>query len=238
MRLLSLTVALTISLVFVSANAQVPLVLDMLKRFNDAAPVPQSSVLVSEVMKSALTIQKDKGGCLPTSAVIDTVTPATGVRFALQQIVARQMKNAWTVIVRHPNCGNDIIRYAVVQQSDDSLYSFRINRGQSNANESLIGDTLPSALAMSFLTLKRAKIDCDIKDDKDFTMGVTRIVRESTDLGPETYGVRYIGIWQEIWPITLCGRTVEVGIDFKADGDGGAYTDIKNDNVKLLPKSN
>ena len=219
-------------------DAQTPFVVDALKRFNDVAPTPQTSMLVSEIMKTALTTQKAKGGCLPTSVVIDTVTPATGVRFVLQNIVSQQMKNAWTVVGVHPNCGREITRYAVVRRFDDSLYAFRINQGRSNANESLIGDTLPSAITMSFLTLKRAKIDCDSKEIEGSSLGATRIVKESVDLGPDIYGVRYKGTWQEVWPIMLCGRTVEVGIDFNADGDGGAYTGIKDENVKLLPKRN
>lgn len=56
-------------------------------------------------------------------------------------------------------------------------------------------------------------------------------------MGPEVYGVRYTGSWSEVWPITLCGRTVEVSVRFTADGDGGAYNNLKSAEAKLLPAS-
>jgi hypothetical protein len=216
------------------ANAQAPRDIEIYKTFNDATPPPNAAILISEIMKSALETQKSKGGCLPSSAVVDMVTPATAARFVTEGFVARQIRNAWTVIVRHPNCGSDIVRYAVVKQFNDSHYAFRINRGQSNANESLIGDTMPKAALVAALMLKRAGKDCRASD---VTLGVTRIAEEGADLGPDLYGARFKGSWREIWPIIACGRTVEVSVRFEADGEGGAYTNVKENESTLLPEA-
>ncbi len=214
------------------ADAQTPFEIQTLKAYNDINPSPSSAIVIGEIMKSAIEVQKNKGGCLPSSTVVDTVTPTTAARFVTEGVGARQIRNAWTVIVRHPNCGSDVVRYAVVKQFGDGYYAFRINRGQSNANESLIGDTLPKAALVAALILKRAGTDCRTSD---VMLGVTRVTEESADLGPDFYGARYKGSWREIWPIMTCGRTVEISVRFEADGEGGAYTNVKEDESKLLP---
>lgn len=233
MRFIAFFIASIISAMPTMVIAQHPMVLARLTDWNSAAPQPLATVLTGEVMKSALAVQKNKGGCLPTSAAIDSVTPATSVRFVFQGVLARQLKNAWTVSARHPNCGAEIVRYAVVQKSDDALYSFRINQGRSIANESLIGDTFPVATVAATVALKKAQINCD---GTDAQLGITRIEEEESDLGPDVFGVRYKGSWREIWPLTMCGRTVDVGIRFTADGDGGAFHNIKGNAVTILPK--
>lgn len=216
-----------------SAGAQHPLVLERLKEWNAAAPPPATAVLISEVMKSALVTQKSKGGCIPTSAIVETVVPATAVPFVFNAIMSGQTKNAWTVVVRHPNCDADVVRYTVVRQSDDALYGFRTNRGRSNANETLIGDTFPLAILGAKDAMRRAKISCR---GTDAALGVTRIAEEEADLAPEIFGNRYKGSWREIWPVTTCGRTAEVEVRFTADGDGGTFTNLASTKVKLLPE--
>jgi hypothetical protein len=183
-------------------------------------------------MKAAAIAQKRSGGCLPTSAVIENVSPATGVRFVFQGILAGRIRNGWTVVARHPNCENDIVRYTMVQDSAGDFSAVRTNRGRSHANESLIGDTWPLALLQAESTLRRANVVCD---GRLSVLGVTRVAKEEPALGAEVYGVRYTGSWSEVWPITLCGRTVEVSVRFTADGDGGAYSDLEGAEAKLLP---
>jgi hypothetical protein len=216
------------------ANAQAPRDIEVYKVYNEVHKPPSTAIITSEVMKGALETQKSKGGCLPSSAVIDTVMPATAARFVSEGLKAQQISNAWTVVVRHPNCGSDVVRYAVVKHYNDSFYAFRINRGRSNANESLIGDTLPNAALVAVLMLKRAGSDCRVSD---VTLGVTRIAEEGADLGPDFYGARFKGSWREIWPIITCGRTVEISVRFEADGEGGAYHDIKQNESKILPEA-
>jgi hypothetical protein len=179
-----------------------------------------------------MVAQKRSGGCVPTSAVIDRVVPATSVKFVFQGIVAGQLKNGWTVTARHPNCDAAPVRYTISEDSAGALATIRTNRGLSLANESLISDTWPLAVVQAAATAQRNGIECD---SKGASLGVTRVAKEEPGLGDDLYGVRYTGSWSEVWPVELCGRTVEVTVRFTADGDGGAYTDLKGTEARLLP---
>jgi len=121
----------------------------------------------------------------------------------------------------------------LLQDTDKSFETIRVNRGVSYAWESLISDTLPLASMAAYVALKQHGQECDL--DGGATLGVTRLASEDVDLGEDVYGARYSGSWAEIWPMTLCGKTVEVRVDFRADGDGGAYTDLPGDDVRILP---
>lgn len=214
-----------------AAKAQHPLILQRLTAWNAAAPQPVTSILQRHVLEAALVAQKRSGGCIPTSAVIDHVQPATSAKFVFQGILAGRLKNGWTVTVRHPNCGATPVRYTVSEDSTGDLAAIRTNRGLSLANESLIIDTWPLALLQAEATAKRNGLICEPQGPG---LGVTRIAKEEPGLGADVYGVRYTGSWVEIWPIEMCGRTIEVTVRFTADGDGGAYTDLKGTEAKLL----
>jgi hypothetical protein len=216
------------------AGAQHPIVAQKLSAWNAASPTPSLEVARDQVMKAATAAQKRGGGCLPTSADIETVSPATGVRFIFHGILAGRIRNGWTIVTRHPDCGNHIVRYTMTQDSAGNFSTIRTNRGQSYANESLIGDTWPLARLQAENILTRANILCD---NRSADLGVTRVAKEEPGLGADVYGVRYTGSWHEVWPITLCGRTVEVGVRFTADGDGGAYNQLHSAEAKLLPAS-
>ena len=212
--------------------AQHPLILQRLTAWNAAAPQPAPSTIRQQVMEAAMVAQKRSGGCAPTSTVVDSVVPATSVKFVFQGIVAGQLKNGWTVTAHHPNCDATPVRYTISEDSAGALTTIRTNRGLSLANESLIGDTWPLAVLQATATAKRNAFACDLNGA---SLGVTRVAKEEPSLGADVYGVRYAGSWSEVWPIELCGRTIEVTVRFTADGDGGAYTDLKGTEAKLLP---
>lgn len=215
------------------SHAQHPLILQRLTAWNAAAPQPAPTTIQEQVMKAATIAQKRSGGCVPTSAVIDGVVPATSVRFIFQGILAGQLKNGWTVTARHPNCGATPVRYTISEDKGGALTTIRTNRGLSLANESLIGDTWPLTLLQAAATAKRNGVECD---PRGASLGVTRVAKEEPGLGADVYGVRYTGSWSEVWPVELCGRTVEVTVRFTADGDGGAYTDLQGTEARLLPR--
>lgn len=215
-----------------AAYAQHPLILQRLTAWNAAAPQPAATAIQEQVMKAAVVAQKRSGGCVPTGAVIDNVVPATSVKYVFQGILAGQLKNGWTVTARHSNCDATPVRYTISQDSAGALTTVRTNRGRSLANESLIGDTWPLAVIQAAATAKRNGFECD---PKGASLGVTRVAKEEPGLGADVYGVRYTGSWSEVWPVELCGRTVEVTVRFTADGDGGAYTDLQGTEARLLP---
>jgi hypothetical protein len=211
--------------------AQHPLVLQRLTAWNAAAPQPAAPTIQEQVMTAAMAAQKRSGGCVPTTAVIDKVVPATSVRFIFNGILAGQLKNGWTVTARHPNCDTTPVRYTMSEDNAGAINAIRTNRGLSLANESLIGDTWPLAVLQAAATANRNGVACDPESAR---LGVTRIAMEEPGLGADVYGVRYSGSWSEVWPVELCGRTVEVTIRFTADGDGGAYTNLSGTEARLL----
>ena len=220
------------------AFAQDPRLLDLFLNINKNAPIPEKSIIIAEVMKAAVTIQKKTGACVASSAEIEKITPATAIPYVVDGILANRLKNGWTVEAKHQNCGSDISRYLIVETSNGSLETIRTNKGRSYTNESLINDTLASAYLGAYAVILHAGVKCDKEDSsaENTTLGTTRIANEEPDLGSDVYGVRYAGSWSEVWPITMCGgRTAEVTIRFTADGDGGAYINIRSDKSKLLP---
>ena len=212
--------------------AQHPLILQRLTAWNAAAPQPAPTTIRQQVMEAAMVAQKRSGGCVPTSTVVDSIVPATSVKFVFQGILAGRLKNGWTVTARHPNCDATPVRYTISEDSAGALTTIRTNRGLSLANESLIGDTWPLVVLQANATAERSAFACDASSA---SLGVTRVAKEEPDLGADVYGVRYAGSWSEVWPIELCGRTFEVTVRFIADGDGGAYTTIRGPEAKPLP---
>lgn len=218
---------------FGSAYAQHPLVLNRLNEWNEAEPVPSESVMKAEVRKKAEEIYGATAACANSGLIVDNVEPASGDRYAFNGILGRTLKNAWFVTVRMPVCEQVPVRYMVMRMKDNSLKTIRVNRGVSHAWESLISDTLPSAQVSAIAAIKREGSDCS--DKSALSLGVIRIESEEPSLGAEFFGIRYEGSWTEVWPIKACGRTVEVQIRFTADGDGGAFTHIPGDRVRVLP---
>jgi len=217
-----------------AAQAQHPLIVQKLNEWNDAAPAPNNPKLTSEIRKTANEVYDSNENCASSAIVIDKVQPATADRFVFTALIRRQLRNAWTVTSRLPGCDAVPVRFMVMQNNDDSLRTIRVNRGISYAHDSLISDTLPLAVLAATAKLQRMGFSCNVEDG--FKLGVTRIESEEDGLGADMFGVRYQGSWSEIWPISTCNRTVEVLVTFTADGDGGAYTNLPGDQVKVLTK--
>lgn len=215
-------------------QAQHPLVLQKLNEWNDAAPAPSGEKFEEEIRNTAKEIYGPGDACANSAIIIERVHPATADRFVFNALIRQQMRNAWTLIARLPGCDADPARYMVMQNIDNSLKTIRINRGISYAPDSLIGDALPSASLAAAAALKRAGGSCEIGEKSK--LGVIRIESEEDGLGADLFGVRYVGGWNEIWPIEICGRIVEVLVEFTADGDGGAYYKVPGDQITILPK--
>ncbi len=141
--------------------------------------------------------------------------PATAERYVFSGAVVRQLRNGWTVIVRHPACDLSPVRYMIVQDAAGAFRTTRVNRGASYAHDSLIEDTFPLAVIAAEAFLSRSKCPC--KDQTKAQLGVTRIEEAASDLGPDVLGVRYKGSWTEIWPISVCGEIIEVPVHFTAE---------------------
>lgn len=217
-----------------SVNAQHALVLQKLTEWNAAAPAPASERINAEILSSAKQIYVDNAACAASDVTIEAVSPATSERFVFTSIVQQRLRNAWSVTARLPGCDTAPVRFMIIQDKADRLQTIRVNRGRSHAWDSLIGDTLPLAQVAAMAALTRRKIECT--PTKAGKLGVVRIASEDENLGRDVFGVRYAGSWGEVWPIEICDRVVEVVVNFTADGDGGAYTDIPGERIAILSR--
>lgn len=223
---------LAVSYPFAPASAQHSLVLEKLEEWNGAAPEPGSETLKAEILKAAGAIYETRDDCTTSAVLIEQVHPATAERFVFSAILNRRLRNAWTVTARLPGCDHAPARYMVMQNIAEDLSTVRVNRGISYAWDSLFGDTLPLAHLAALAVLAHQGTACD--EGAGFRLGVTRVAAEAENLGEDMFGVRYEGSWSEVWPIEACDRTVEVTVNFTADGDGGAFLDIPGEAVTVV----
>jgi hypothetical protein len=214
-----------------TASAQNAMVLDRIRALDAAAKMPAKADLEAAILSTANTIADAKKVCRPAAINSEDVAPITGAAAILPAVLNCQIKNAWSVYVRYAGCqAPEPFRYAVLQLPDGSLKALLVNEGHSFANLSIMRDTSANAAVAALQRIKQEDANCA---GADMAMGATRVASQSQDLGPDLFGVRYVGSWTETWDFTTCGRTARVPIEFKADGDGGAYTHIKGDAVTL-----
>ena len=216
-----------------TASAQDPVVLARIEEMNRQAPQPSAERIRAALVESAAAIGAAAGECVPRDLTVAEVSPATGVRAVLQGIVSGQVRNAWLAYATHGGCpAPGPFRYMIVQRQDGSLVAPLVNEGRSIANPSIMRDTSAHAALAVFARARDVDAGCDGRDMK---MGPTRVVSQSDDLGPDVYGARYVGSWREVWRFETCGRAFDVPVEFRADGDGGAYTNVSASGVSLVP---
>lgn len=215
------------------AKAQPPILVQQFAKWDAAAPMPPPDQIILQIRAAAQRIYASDGGCILDDIRIVSTNPATAERYVFNGILSKSVRNGWHITVRHNKCDVAEVRYLITQDSSGNLDTIRVNRGVSFAHDSLIGDAYPMATLAAHSVLRVAKVKCDETSEKE--LGVVRIEHQSDDLGSAAYGVRYKGSWTEIWPIKMCNRTVEMPVQFTADGDGGAYFSAKGSAAKLLP---
>lgn len=215
-----------------AVHAQHPLILERLAAWNEAAPQPSDEILLGQVRSAVEEIYPASETCAATNVELEKAQPASADRFAFNALIRGTMRNAWFVTVRAPGCDGARVRFMVMQNADESFETIRVNRGESHAWESLISDTMPLVTMGAMGHFIRQGHECS--PDSVASLGVTRIASEEANLGDDVYGIRYTGSWAEIWPIKMCGKTIEMQINFNADGDGGAYTNIPGDKIRIV----
>lgn len=213
--------------------AQHALVLEKLKELDGKAPQPAVAELEKAVATTAKAYGEANKVCVPASLKLSEIAPITGARGILQGVMAGQIRNAWTLYADHGGCNaTHPFRYIILQRADGTLQAALVNEGRTLANPTIMRDT--SAMAALTALQKAKSLDPACTGDK-MEMGPTRVTEQSKDLGPEIYGARYVGSWTEVWQFRTCGKSFDVPIQFTPDGDGGAYTNIKADQVAILP---
>jgi hypothetical protein len=215
-----------------SAFAQNQMVLDTLRGLDAKAPQPSLADLTSTIAATAKAYAEAHKTCAPTSVNLSGVAAITGASGILAAVIAGKLRNAWTVYAEHVGCpDNVVVRYMVLEPAEGSLRAVRVNEGRTFANPVIMRDT-SAAVAVAALQKGRS-VDGTCNGDA-MKMGPTRVTSQSKDLGPEIFGVRYVGKWTEVWQFQTCGMKIDVPVEFTPDGDGGAYTRIISDQIKAL----
>ncbi|HEX8623931.1 MAG TPA: hypothetical protein VF782_02510 [Allosphingosinicella sp.] len=223
---------LAMAIPWAMASAQHPMVLAKLQEINAKAPQPAVAKIEAAVIETLKAMAAARGTCVPQKLTIADVAPATGSRDVLQGVVGGQLRNGWTAYATHGGCpGTEPFRYLIIEKSDGSLLALQVNEGRSLASPAIMRDTSMQAALMALQKAKSLDSKCD---GRDMAMGAARVVGQSKDLGPQIYGARYVGTWSEAWRFTTCGKTFEVTVHFTPDGDGGAYTNVKGDQVAVV----
>jgi hypothetical protein len=192
---------------------------------------------VAQVLPLALAdlqAQASKAGsCVPTGVTLGPIAFASGTRLVVDGIGQRTLRNAWSVLGTPQGCGTATPRrFVIVLKADDSLLVRAFVVGESIAWVSLVFDARPSIAATALAATQSRHPDWDCTDTRHVTLDKVADAGASKDLGPDFYGVRYTGSWDEVWTYTLCNHPVDVPITFTADGNGGAYW-----NARLGPVS-
>jgi hypothetical protein len=215
-----------------AASAQQQVVLDTLHGLDAKAPQPPLAELNQAVMSSARAFAEAHQTCAPQSVKLSDVAPITGATGIMAAVMKGTLRNVWTVYAEHVGCsGANPVRYMVLQPADGSLHAVKVNEGRTFANPVIMRDASAGAALAALQKAKAARSTCAGEGMK---MGPTRVTSTSKDLGPEIYGVRYVGTWTEVWQFETCGMKIDVPIEFTPDGDGGAYTKVVSDKVSIV----
>ena len=212
--------------------AQRPNLVNELTALDAKSKRPSDDRIRELIIATATTISATQKTCAPTAIKIESVSAITGAAMVVDAIDTGKLHNGWAVMTKHVGCTNTgPFRYVVFELPDSSYIARFVNEGRSFANLSIMRDASKSAALVGLHVIDVKGPPCDGKDMK---LGVTRVESQEPGLGPEIFGVRFTGSWTEIWPFLACGKIAEVKLVFRADGEGGAYWDIKQDQVRLI----
>lgn len=215
------------------AAAQDPEFARVLAAINAANPAPAPAEVASASLETLQALAAKEGACTPTAIVAEAPAAATSTALVTQLIGARQIKNAWTVNVTPQGCTDAAsTRLILMRMPAGELRAQVVNVGESLTPPSMMWDSSVAAAMPAVTAIQKAHPDC--KAITGLAMTGSRIVSRSDDLGPDFYGSRYAGSWQEAWTFSLCGHRAEVPITFVTDGQGGARWSVDERDARLI----
>ena len=193
---------------------------------NDKEPAPEATAIAAEAKALlAAMVEKGQAKCAPAAVAIDAIAPATAARLVIEGMNAKQVRNGWTANARLEGCPEAApSRLIVLRMADASLLVRVINTGETLTTASQMRDTSASAAMAAVLAIRKAVPGCE---GDGLTMGDTRVASLGDDLGPDVYGTRFVGSWSEVWRFAACGASADVTIGFKADGNGGVFSNVR-----------
>jgi hypothetical protein len=216
-----------------SAAAQDPAYRRFLEQTNAAAPAPPLEAIRPEALAILQGAMRAQRRCVPGALALERLASATAMRAVTLSVRSGEVRNGWTVYGRATSCGAPLLfRFLVLRLPDNALRVLIVNEGESLANPSLMRDTSTAAVQATLAVLRRTMPSCN---GQDVQLGPSRVVSRGAGLGPNVYGAFFRGTWREAWTFRMCGRRVEMPIDFTADAEGGADYSVHGSEARILP---
>lgn len=147
-------------------------------------------------------------------------------------ITHNEIKNAWTTSASAVGCPGALPeRFLVLRlPPDDAIRVIGVVAGTTLTSFAQMKDA-SKAVGDAALGASQARNPACTAEGMDILSA--EIVREHPGLGPDFYGVRLTGSWDEVWTVTVCGGRATVPITFTADGNGGATPTIDRKDVRF-----
>jgi hypothetical protein len=224
---------LLVGLAPAASLAQPPELIAAVEKIAAAEPAPTPAEIVPQALELLRNRAKSDGKCSPRSVSVGGPASALLTLIVTQRMVAREIRNAWTVDVRPEGCPDRRpARLIVYRQSAGTLDVQFMAFGEGIALPVERNIFLVVAGA-AYAKLASAKGGCAV--DK-LRFESTRIASRSADLGPDVHGTRFKGTWSEIWTFRGCGREVEAPVTFVTDGLGGLSWSADYRQVRFVGK--
>lgn len=215
--------------------AQTAELTERVEAINAAVPAPEaeeaSAALLAALQHEATRAEE----CVPTGVEVETITPVTADRNLTQVIARGQFQNVWQAYIQPTGCPEGKSqRFMVVRQPDGQVQATLLNKGESLTSPTILLDAYEAAAPFAIAEVNKVDPECR-NPGAITTMPHIQVTARSEDLGPDFYGLRFSGSWQELWTIKVCGHIVEVPQSFEADGEGGVTIQPQAEGVRLLP---
>lgn len=196
-------------------------------------PLPDGEPLARAVGEAVAFDARMRGRCQPKKLRIGPLAPVTLDGMVTGLIVAGKIENGWISAVTLEDCPpGDPIRILILRDADGTtLQGIFAGQGETLAWPSLAREGLRATVAMAVQRLKAEDPACA---PKDLTPTSVRVTGSSADLGPNQYGIRLKGSWNEVWTFEPCGHRLSIPIGFRTNGSGGAYWDLDRGGVLFV----
>ena len=193
----------------------------LLKMVNAQQPPPPLPSIQPELLARTRKAAQAEGRCVPAAITIAPLQPASASQEALPMITHNEIRNAWTTSVQAVGCPGALPeRFLVLRlPPDDAIRIIGVVAGTTLTSFAQMKNASP-AIGNAALAAAQKKDAACTAEGMDILS--TRLVREHPGLGPDFYGVRLTGSWDEVWTLTLCKGQATVPVTFTADGNGGA----------------
>lgn len=215
-----------------SAAAQPAGMAALLTMVNKQQPAPPVLAIQPELLARTQKAARAEHRCVPTGITVSPLQPASASQEAWPMITHNEIMNAWTTSASAVGCPGALPeRFLVLRlPPDDAIRIIGVVAGTTLTSFAQMKDA-STAVGNAALAASQAVDPQCTMDGMDILYA--QVVREHADLGPDFYGVRLTGSWDELWTVAVCNGRAAVPITFTADGNGGASPAIAAGSVRF-----